>query len=111
MSNREDERPRDDLRPAGERQAQECVIVCFYTRRPWQSGFQIESSRASGTGPVEEPRTVPTTGTRETIEPVDQGGLWLAGAAALISIASIGAYSWALSEIIEALMSLQAIRF
>jgi hypothetical protein len=111
MSNREDERPRDDLGSAGDHQARESVVVCFYTRRPWQSGFHPVASRASEAGPVEEPRTVPTTGTRETIEPFHQGGLWLAGAAALISLASIGAYSWALAEIIEALMGFQAIHF
>jgi len=93
----------------GDGRPPEGIVVCFFTRRRLQPIDPVNpepvSDDAAGTG-VKEAAVPP--GAPTVPSPGDRNA-WQTGAIALLSLALIWAYSWALSQTIRALMDVRIV--
>ena len=93
----------------GDGRSLEGVVVCFFTRRRLQPIDPVNSEPvsddAAGTG-VEEAAAAPGAPTGPSLR---ERNAWQTGAIALLSLALIWAYSWALSQTLRALMDVRIV--
>jgi hypothetical protein len=107
MMDRDSGRPQGGSPQLGDGRLPEGIVVCFFTRRRLQPIDPVNSEPvsddAAGTG-VEEAAAAPGAPTGPSL---GERNAWQTGAIALLSLALIWAYSWALSQMLRALMDVR----